>query len=195
MAPLRRDPEDDASCIARSLREPSAFRELFARHHDTVHRYVTARLGPVDAPDVVSECFLQAFRGRARFDPAPGRDALPWLLGIATRQIARSRGAEARWHRRRATALDHASVGALSQPGPDALDIARVDAERLRPELLAALAALRRPERDAICACVLGGLGYQDAARALGIPIGTLRSRVSRARMRLRAALENTIDD
>lgn len=190
MHPTLDHDEDDAALVARSLQEPAAFRELFVRHHDRVHRYVTSRVGADAAPDVVSESFLQAFRSRHLFDPHTGRDALPWLLGIATRQVSRARGVEARWHRHRAAALDQAGPADVTQAGPGSTELGRMDAERLRPELLRALAALRRPERDALCACVLGGLDYEQAAAALGIPVGTLRSRISRARTRLRSALE-----
>jgi RNA polymerase sigma-70 factor (ECF subfamily) len=184
------DSDDDATWIARSLAEPSAFRTLFARHHDRVHRYVASRIGPDAAPDVVSDTFLEAFRTRARFDEARGRDAAPWLLGIATRRLSRQRGAELRWHRRREAAARSEPSAMLVQHGPgSADDLGRLDAAAMRGDLLAALSKLRRGERDALCACVLGGLTYEEAARALDVPVGTVRSRIARARQRLRDAL------
>ena len=184
------DPEDDATWIARSVAEPATFRTLFARHHDRVHRYVTSRIGPDAAPDVVSETFLEAFRTRARFDATRGRDAAPWLLGIATRLVSRQRGAEVRWHRRREAATWSESHATLAHHGPGSTDdVHRIDAASRRGDLLAALSKLRRGERDALCACVLGELTYDEAARALGVPVGTVRSRISRARRRLRDTL------
>lgn len=186
----RSNEPDDATHIARSLAEPAAFRAVFARHHDSIHRFVASRIGPDAAQDVVSETFLQAFRIRQRFDSARGTDALPWLIGIASRLVSRSRGAEVRWQRRQAAAMrSEPRLAAIH--GSDSPDVLRrLDAERLRPELVAALGDLRRADRDALCACVLAGLSYQEAAVALGVPIGTIRSRVARARERLRSALE-----
>jgi RNA polymerase sigma factor (sigma-70 family) len=191
MTPMTATPQDDAACIARSVAEPSAFRVVFTRHHDRVHRYVASRTGPDAAHDIVSETFLQAFRHRHRFDASTGVDALPWLLGIATKLIARARGAEARWHRRRIAAMQLARDPASGVAAPEAsAALDRIDAQQMRPELLAALGRLRRDERDALCACVLGGLTYEQAAASLGVPIGTIRSRVARARERLRHSLD-----
>lgn len=185
--------DDDADTIARSLSEPATFRAIFARHHDRVHRYVASRIGPDAAPDVVSETFLQAFSTRKRFDAARGTDALPWLLGIATKLVSRQRGAEVAWQRRRAAAVASESHATLVQHGPSSAEhLQRLDAADRRADLLAALGTLRRDERDALCACVLGDLTYEEAAQSLGIPIGTLRSRIARARHRLQRSLEAT---
>lgn len=186
------DEPTDATLIERSRTEPAAFRAIFQRHHPVVHRFVASRIGPDAAQDVVSETFLQAFRGRASFDPARGEDALPWLVGIAAKLVSRARGAEARWQRRQAAAL-RSGPSLTAVPGPGSSDdLRRLDAERLRPELLAALGTLRRGERDALCAHVISGLSYEEAAVALGVPIGTIRSRIARARERLREVLDDS---
>lgn len=116
--------EDDAAYVAVSLERPEAFGVLYDRHAPVLFRYVRSRLGP-DADDAVGDTFVIAFRTRARFDPARGRSALPWLLGIATNVVAKRRDAELRWLRR---------VPAEPE-SPDRSDEAdsRLDDERLAP--------------------------------------------------------------
>jgi RNA polymerase sigma-70 factor (ECF subfamily) len=88
----------DAALIARSLREPSWFAEIFRRHGIEIVRYVHARLGPVLAEDVAAETFLAAFRYRDRYDLSR-LEARPWLYGIAVRQIGKHQRAETRYRR------------------------------------------------------------------------------------------------
>src|SRR5579862_1579282 len=79
---------EDAELILRSLTDPEQFAALFRRHAPVIHRYVTRRIGPHAADDVVAETFLAAFRQRASFR-AGSPDALPWLYGIATNMLRR----------------------------------------------------------------------------------------------------------
>ncbi len=161
-----------------------AFDALFARHHDRVRRYVVSRVGPDVADDVVADTFVEAFRSRVKFDAARGEDAAPWLLGIATNMLARHRSTERRWLERRARAL-------VERPAESFEDgiATRADARGLRAELLAAVAALPERERAPLLLHVLGGCSYEEVAHALDIPIGTVRSRISRGTARLRQEL------
>ena len=140
-----------------------------------------SRLGP-DADDAVGDTFMIAFRTRSRFDARSGRSALPWLLGIATNVIARRREAEQRWLRRPPAEPD----------SPDRSDEAdsRLDGDRLAPWLRCALDELSRGDRDALVLHVVGDLLVEDVARSLGIPPGTVKSRLHRARRILAAQLE-----
>ncbi len=183
----RADAESDASVIVRSRDEPEAFAALFDRHADAVHRYAARRLGGEVADDLVAETFTTAFQQRHRYDPArgAGADARPWLFGIATNLVGRHRRAEAR----RFKAM--ARIPAISDHDEPLADRAadRVVARAVGRELAAALAALPARHRDVLLLVAWGDLSYGEVAQALGIPVGTVRSRLHRARGKLREAL------
>ncbi len=128
---------------------------------------------------MVSLTFLQAWRLRDRIDPG-GETLRPWLLGIAanvSRNLARA-------SRRHQAALSRLPPPPLVPDFAEELAGRLDDQARLR-EAGKALGALRRGERDVIALCVWAGLDYATAARALGVPVGTVRSRLSRARRKL----------
>ncbi|MEV7521332.1 RNA polymerase sigma factor [Streptomyces sp. NPDC091371] len=161
--------------------EPEAFRELFRDHSPLVYRHAVRVTGDwAMAQDVVSLTFLEAWRLRDRLRDE-GDSPRPWLMGIAT-NVLRNMTRAARRHER-----------ALSRmPARDALPdfaeelVGRIaDAEQIKAAHTA-LAQLRRAEREVFTLCVWSGLGYAEAAEALGVPVGTVRSRLARARTRLR---------
>jgi RNA polymerase sigma-70 factor (ECF subfamily) len=174
---------DDASVIMRSRHEPEAFSDLFTRHAATIQRYVTRRLGPDAADDVVADTFLLAFRQRDSYDPARA-DALPWLYGIATNLIGRHRRNEVRLYR----ALARTGADEVMAPFTDRVDSA-VTASMANRRVAAVLARLPAIYRDPLLLLAWGDLSYEETAIALGVPKGTVRSRVSRARARLRRML------
>ncbi len=174
----------DAAAIQRSLDDPSAFDVVFESHHDVVYRYVASRVGPAVAEDVVGEVFLAAFASRAKFRPEISTSALPWLLGIATRRISRHRDAERRW-----VAQCRAAQGERVLSEDEGAE-SRVDAELLARRLDIALQALPLREREPLLLHVLVGLSYEEVAAALGIKLGTVRSRISRGRSRLAGILD-----
>ena len=173
---------DDAAVIARSVRSPECFGTIFHRHAPVIYRYIARRLGPDSAEDLVAETFLVAFRQRSRYDGAYP-DARPWLYGIATRLVGRHRRDETRFFRAIArTGID---------PASEALDgqiIDRVAAQAARPELAAALTRLSQAQRDVLL-LVASGLSYPEAGLALGLPAGTVSSRLFKARRIVREAL------
>lgn len=160
--------------------DADAFRELFDDHAPAIYRYACRLSGEAaTAEDVVAQTFLEAWRLRARV-LAEGESLEPWLYGIATNVVRNSRRS-ARRHR--------AALERLPQPEP-VPDIADAPVQRAseQEELTAAraaLAALRPPEREVVALCVWSGLSYAAAAEALGVPVGTVRSRLSRAKARL----------
>jgi RNA polymerase sigma factor (sigma-70 family) len=174
---------DDAAVIRLSLHEPEHFTVLFRRHASQLQRYVVRRLGPDAADDVVAETFLLAFRQRNRYDQARG-DARCWLYGIATNLIGRHRRAEIRLYR----ALARTGADPVMEPFTDRVDD-RVSASTANRRLAAALARLPAELRDTLLLVAWGDLSYEQAATALGVPVGTVRSRLSRARSKLRQAL------
>ncbi|WP_067489881.1 RNA polymerase sigma factor [Actinomadura hibisca] len=180
----------DADLIAASLSDPDRFAALFERHHAEIHRYAARRIGTDAADDVVAETFLVAFRRRRVYDPARP-DARPWLYGIATTLVARHRRAEVRHLR----AVARTGVDPLPEPMAERV-VRRVAAQEHERALARALAGLNRGDRDVLLLVAWGDLSYQEVADALDVPIGTVRSRLSRARRKLRAVLgapeENT---
>ena len=176
--------ETDATVIELSRAEPEHFTILFRRHEPHIRRYVTRRLGPGPAEDIVAETFLQAFRHRDRYDRTRP-DARPWLYGIATNLIGRHRRAEIRLYR----ALARTGTDPVIEPFTDRVDD-RVSAATTKRVLARALARLSADQRDTLLLVAWGGLTYEETAKALGVPVGTVRSRVNRARTKLRQTLE-----
>ncbi|MFB4313435.1 RNA polymerase sigma factor [Actinomadura sp. 21ATH] len=172
----------DAALMEESLRRPERFADVFDRHADEIHRYAARRLGPEMAEDIVAETFLAAFRKRARYDLARP-DARPWLYGIATHALREHRRAEARRNR----ALARAAADGAAEPF-DERSTAKVSAQRLQPRLAAALGRLSAADRDLLLLIAWADLSYEEAAQALGVPIGTVRSRLHRIRKKVRRA-------
>jgi RNA polymerase sigma-70 factor (ECF subfamily) len=185
---IRPDQLDDAGLIAESCRVPERFGAVFDRHAAVIHGYIARRLGQDAADDLVAETFLVAFRQRARYDPDQA-SARPWLYGIATRLISRRRRDEVRFFRAIARTGIDPSADPVAEPVADA-GARRADAQMLQRRLAGALAALATADRDALL-LVADGLSYQEAARALGVPPGTLSSRLARARRAVRAELRD----
>ncbi len=181
--PAGRDPDDDGALIARSVGDPEQFAAVFRRHAPEIQRYVVRRLGADAAEDVVADTFLTAFRLRSRYQP-DRPDARPWLYGIATNLIGRHRRTEIRQYR----ALARTGIDPVTEPFTDQAD-ARVSAGAESRRLAAALARLPAVHRDPLLLVAWGDLSYEQAAVALGVPVGTVRSRLSRARGKLRQAL------
>lgn len=183
---MRTQLTDDATVIQESWREPERFAILFDRHAPFIQRYLARRVGQETADDLLAETFLAAFGKRHGYDPA-FPDARPWLYGFATNLIARHKRAEARRYQYLQTA----------GPPPDLPDItervlATVTAHSMRSRLAGALASLSPGDRDVLLLIAWEQLSYEEVARALAIPVGTVRSRMHRARTQLRGPLAGT---
>ncbi|MFE3068596.1 RNA polymerase sigma factor [Streptomyces sp. NPDC059247] len=172
--------------------DPSAFAELFDSYARSVYNHAFRLTGDWSvAEDVMAATFLEAWRLRKKVDPEGG-SIRPWLLGVAT-NVARN---HCRSNRRyRAAALAYATAGPPEASVPDhAAEVAgRLDDRRRIAATLRALASLRRTEREILVLCLWEGLAYTEAAEALGLPVGTVRSRLSRARSRLRDGAEEEL--
>jgi RNA polymerase sigma-70 factor (ECF subfamily) len=179
-------PATDAAVIEQSWAEPELFEAIFRRYFGRIHRYLAARVGGSIADDLAAEVFTIAFAQRQRYDLA--RDcARPWLYGIATNLA----GTYRRQEQRRYRALARADAQGVA-PSVEDLVNERVSAAAAGPALAAALAGLSRGDRDVLLLVAVAGLDNQEIALSLGIPYGTVRSRLSRARTRLREALGGT---
>lgn len=179
----------DASLIARSRDAPGIFTNVYDRHARAVFRYAASRLGREAADDLTSDTFLVAFEGRDRYDTTQP-SALPWLLGIATRLIRRRRRDEiASWRAISAVGgLGGAGSAHVSYDPRDDLD-ARLDAEAEISSIAHTIAKLPQRDRDVLTLTAWSDLDSAGIADALGIPIGTVRSRLHRARRILRTQL------
>jgi RNA polymerase sigma factor (sigma-70 family) len=172
-------PLSDAEVFAASLSEPTAFVDVFDRHFDAIHRYLRRRVGKEIADELASETFAQAFEHRKRYDRRRA-DARPWLYGIAHNLL--------RHHYRD----EERALRAYARTGVDPVQASAEDTGLPGPDLADALAALSPGERDVLLLIAWAELEYAEAAQALQIPVGTVRSRLSRARGRVRELLERS---
>jgi RNA polymerase sigma factor (sigma-70 family) len=170
--------DTDATLIERSLRgRPDSFEEVVRRHEAAVHAYLTRRSGRQAADDLLAEVWLRAFSSRTTYDTQQFT-ALPWLYGIA-RNVLR-----AYWR---------AAPGGAPPPEPviDPWDevAERLDSAAVARSLVPALRALPAAEREVLLLVAWEQLTPAEAADVLGIPQGTARSRLHRARLALRLAM------
>ncbi|MFC9821626.1 RNA polymerase sigma factor [Streptomyces erythrochromogenes] len=164
--------------------DPDAYAELFDSYSRTLYNHAFRMTGDwAVAEDVMSAAFMEAWRLRGTVDPEGG-SLRPWLLGITT-NIARNHCRSNRRFRAAAAAAA-AAAGAASVPDHAEEVAGRLDDRQHIAATLAQLSALRGPEREVLLLCLCEGLEYAEAARVLGIPVGTVRSRLSRARTKLR---------
>lgn len=176
------DPIPDSAALAASLTSPAEFAPVFDRHYDAVHAYLQRRVGPDAADELAAQTFLVAFERRARYDRSRP-DARPWLFGIATNLLLH--------HRRQVVRQLRAYARTGVDPVLDAFEGVedRLDAAGLGRELAAALAGLPAAEVEVLLLYAWADLSYPEIATALGVPVGTVRSRLWRARGRIRELL------
>jgi RNA polymerase sigma factor (sigma-70 family) len=179
----------DAELVARSLSAPDIFAEVFNRHYVAVHRYLHRRAGVDLADELTAETFRIAFERRATWSRLAS-DAQPWLLGIAANLLRRYRRVETR--RLRALARGAEPTWMVFDESAIA---ERVDAGHLTAQLAAGLARLRPRDLDAVTLVALAGLSQAETAEALGIPVGTVASRLNRACSILASELANRKGD
>jgi RNA polymerase sigma factor (sigma-70 family) len=162
--------------------DPDAFATIFDDYARAVYNLGFRLTGNwSSAEEVVSLTFLEAWRLRDRIAP-DGGSLRPWLLGIAV-NVTRNLSRAARRHQAALSRLPGLT------PVPDFADelAGQLDDSAALRRVAAGLSELRAAEREVLALCVWSGLDYAEAASALGVPVGTVRSRLSRARARLRA--------
>ncbi|NGN67607.1 sigma-70 family RNA polymerase sigma factor [Streptomyces sp. A7024] len=173
----------DEDLLTRSVSEPAAFEPLVDRHSAALHGYLVRR-APAAADDLLSEVWLRAYAGRGAY--AAGRGAArAWLFGIARNVLA--------GHWQQAARGAQGPAGATSPVGDpwQAVD-ARLDAAAVGPLLRRRIADLPAVERELLLLVAWEQLTPTEAAAVVGIPAGTARSRLHRARRRLRADLSSS---
>lgn len=169
--------ETDVELLLRSATDPAAFGHLYQRHGVAVRRYVASRVGIANGEDLAAEVFIRAFRTREKCRAEHG-SARPWLLGVANHVI----GDHRRIERRRLAAIERLLVE-RDEAARNADDLG------LTAEVIGALRRLPASHRDALLLMVWGELSRDEVAAALGVPVGTVNSRIARARKRLASDL------
>jgi RNA polymerase sigma factor (sigma-70 family) len=167
----------DADAIAASRSDPEAFVEVFDRHFHAIHGYLRRRIGSALADDLAASTFTEAFAARGRYDlnrPA----ALPWLYGIASNLLHRHYRTEQR------------QLRAFARTGIDPALVREAEPDPRGAEVATALMALSPEDRETLLLYAWTELSYAEIANALGIPVGTVRSRLNRARTTVRALLD-----
>jgi RNA polymerase sigma factor (sigma-70 family) len=177
----------DAAVIARARTDAQAFSTIVDRHFAVIHRYLARRIGSDRADDLAAQAFAVAFRRRGDFQ-ADAESARPWLYGIATNLLRN----ELRAERRMLAAI--ARLG--RSDADDAADeleraLTRADAVSEVARIAGAIAALDPDQRDVLLLHAWGELSQSEIAGSLGVPVGTVYSRLSRARASLRQALND----
>lgn len=177
----------DSDEIAASIADGERFGAVVERHFAELYRYLARRVG-AEADDLAAETFAIAFRRRNDYDLARP-DVRPWLYGIATNLVRRHRRSEMRRlaaYARSAHRDEHLSVDASQEIA------ARLDHADTLPRVAAAFAQLDDEQRDVLFLVGVCELAFGDAAAALDLPVGTVHSRVARARKRLRDLIERS---
>jgi RNA polymerase sigma-70 factor (ECF subfamily) len=158
-----------------------SFDDAFAAEFAPLHRYLARRLGASAADDLAAETFAVAFRNWDRLDPE--RPVRPWLYGIAANLVRHH------WRKERRMLRAYARTGVDPVFAEEDEAVERADAEARHRELATALAALRRDEREILLLHAWAELTDSEIADALGVPAGTVKSRLSRTREKLRNRL------
>lgn len=172
--------QTDAMIIGRSVRAPECFGAIFDRHVTEVHGYLSRRTGSGTADGLVGDVFRIAFENRSRYR-TDRPSALPWLYGIAANVLRQHRRTEHRQLR----LVDRLTVEATArnvEEGESARSRARDDVAIV----VEVLAELPEAEREAVLLYAWEDLSYEEIATTQDVPLGTVRSRLNRARRRIR---------
>jgi len=171
----------DAELITASLEDGEAFVQIFDRHFAVISRYLRRRRIRATADELAAEVFATAFARRDTYDPECP-NALPWLYGIAANLLR----AHARDEQRELTALVRTRVDPIVA---SADPLASVDEGEVGPAVAAALMMLQPIDRETLLLFAWADLTYEEIAEALELPVGTVKSRLNRARRIARGAL------
>ncbi len=183
------DSHSDAELIEASFDQPALFGLVFERHWDAVFRFFERRLGPEPSADLASEVFRIAFERRATYEIVGRATCLPWLYGIAANLAMKER----RRFARHLAAIDRLTLLETGSQDDHAATVsARVDSEESWSRLRDAFITIDDTSREMLLLVAWEGLSYGDVAAIFGVPLGTVRSRLHRARARLRALLNST---
>jgi RNA polymerase sigma factor (sigma-70 family) len=173
----------DSDLLAMAGSEPEALGELFRRYSRSVYAYCARRTGNLDlAEDLTSIVFMEAFRHRRKLQLS-NASALPWLIGVAN-NVIRNANRSLRRYRSALGRIPVPADGASSEENT----MERLGAEEALARALEAISNLSQREQDVVLLVVWSEFTYADAATALGVPVGTVRSRLASARGKFKDA-------
>ena len=182
---MERDPELIRRCLAG---ENSAWEELLKGHTRKVYNLCYRFCGrPSDAEDLTQEIFIKIFQMLKTYDPAQGA-FFTWLSRVARNHLVD--------HYRRTrkdrltSSLEDEVAGVEEKPGPGEGPVAQVESRELKELLQAALDRLSPDMREAVVLRDLQDLDYEEIALVLGVPEGTVKSRINRGRLELARVLK-----
>jgi RNA polymerase sigma factor (sigma-70 family) len=168
--------------------EAADFGQLFDRHAQAVYAFCARRTADLAwAEDLTSITFLEAWRHRDRVPSVQVGHALPWLLAVANNVVRNARRGQGRYR----AALESLPASSVVPPAEDQAVARSVTEAGLRAALVA-ISVLPEGEREVVMLVLWSGLSYEEAATALAIPVGTVQSRLSRARAKLQISLSTT---
>jgi len=162
-------------------RQHALFTKVFEAEFPTIHRYLRRRIDAAVAEEIAAETFATAYANWDRFDET--RPVRPWLYGIAANLLRHHRRTEERQLRA------YARTGVDPAADTNAEIVARLDADRDRPQLAGVLASLRPVDREVLLLHAWAELSDEEIAEALSMPVGTVKSRLHRTRHRLRNSI------
>lgn len=156
-----------------------SFEDVFEQEYEPLHGYLSRRLGGSAADELAAETFAVAYRRWGDLDPS--RPVRPWLYGIATNLLRHH------WRKERRMLHAYARSGADADVGyEEEASLERTEAQSQKRALAAALADLRPPEREVLLLTAWADLSDAEIAVALSLPVGTVKSRLHRAREHMR---------
>ncbi len=176
-----------AVAVVASVEDPARFGEVFDRHYPLIWRYLARTVGPDVADDLAGDVFAAAFCARDRFDPTRGH-VRSWLYGIAANRMRLAHRTDGRARR----ALSRFAREQVTDDDISAVDDARWYADRIE-RVRNAMLDLDADEFEVLTLVAWEELSYREVAAALAIPVGTVRSRLHRARTRLRALVHEDV--
>ena len=180
--------QSDGALMMQAVTSPASFLGIYERHASTLYRFFVRRVGADVGEDLLGELFRIAFERRAAFDPSR-ENALPWLYGIAANLVRHHRRSEARRLRAVARIKDQRPATPATSP------VGALESKEALDQLADVLVDLPDGERDVLLLVAFEELSYDATASALGIPVGTVRSRLNRARSRMRELLADRGQD
>ncbi len=172
------DNRTDGALIAESDQGGDAFEVFVERHHPAIHRYLARRVGHIDADDLAAETFLAAYKRRRAFDGSD--NARPWLFGIATNLLRDQARKEARM------------LAAFARTGIDPVAVDPQEPNVTSAALAGALADMKMEHRNVLFLHAVAELSNDEIASALGVPIGTVKTWLHRARSAAQRSLAGT---
>ncbi|MDQ4091108.1 MAG: sigma-70 family RNA polymerase sigma factor [Actinomycetota bacterium] len=177
--------DDDADAVEASLARPDCFGVLFDRYHGVIWAFLARTAGHDAADELTGDVFVAAFTSRHRYDRSCGT-VRAWLYGIAM-NIQRTRW---RSDARQARALERVVGGLVSAVTPIEAADEMLDGRHQLDQVRDAMTRLPERHQEVLTLFVWERLSYDEIASALGVEVGTVRSRLARARSELRSLVD-----